>query len=147
MEAFENITFGGREEWTVKTLLPARGLLAIDDEGDEVSSLIVRDIESAEPATPRKTTGRPKPPRSANLLLACVNEAINDLGRNIRPFADGPAVRGVSAEDVRQVFYDRLADKDASTKRSAFHRGVNGSVQRQDLFAKEIKGERFLWLP
>jgi hypothetical protein len=122
-------------------------VLAIDDDGDEVSSLIVQSIESVEPAAPRKTTGRPKPPPSANLLMACVSEALGEHGRNIRPFADGPAIRGVSAERVRQVFYDRLADKDASTKRSAFHRGVNGSVQRQDLFAKEIEGERFLWLP
>jgi hypothetical protein len=124
-----------------------RVVLAEDEDGDEISSLVVESITEAQSVTPKKAAGKPKPPPSANLLMACVSEALGAHGRNIRPFVDGPAVRGVSAERVRQVFYDRLADKDASTKRSAFHRGVNGSVQRQDLFAKEIDGERILWLP
>jgi hypothetical protein len=124
-----------------------RRVLAIDEDGDEISSLIVQSIEEMGPAKPQKAAGKPKPPPSANLLMACVSEALGAKGRDIRPFADGPLLRAVSEACVRDVYYKRVADKDPNTIRTAFWRGIKNALDRQDIVASEVEGERFIWLP
>jgi hypothetical protein len=124
-----------------------RVVLAEDEEGDEISSLVVESITEAEGAKPKKATGKPKPPPSANLLMACVSEALGAKGRDMRPFADGPLLRAVSEACVRDVYYKRVADKEPNTIRTAFWRGIKNALDRQDLVASEVGGERFIWLP
>lgn len=124
-----------------------RLVLMTDEDGREISSLIVHAIEEANPVKPKKADGKRKPPPSANLLLACINEALDVNGRDARPFSDGPTVRAVGLEPIRKVYYARLGDKDNSAKRSSFNRGIDRLLDRQDIAAGEIKGERCVWLP
>lgn len=124
-----------------------RRVLAVDEDGDEISSLVVSEIAEAGPTKPRKSEGKRKPPASANLLMACIREAVEAHGRNVRPFADGPTVRGVAEDRIRDIYYERLGDKSPSTKRGSFWTAINRSLDRQDIAASEIGQERLIWLP
>lgn len=124
-----------------------RRVLAIDEDGDEISSLVVSRISETGPTKPRKSEGKKKPPASANLLMACIRESVDTQGRNIRPLADGPMVRGISEDRIRDLYYERMGDKSQSTKRSAFWRGIDRLIERQDIAVGEISGERCIWLP
>lgn len=115
--------------------------------GEEVSSLVVEDVSQIDALTTSKASADRKPPANQRLLMACVHAAIDAHGRDLKPFPTGPIVRAVQEDRVRDIFYDRMADKDQTTKRGAFWRGVNNCVQREILITREINGEKFLWLP
>ncbi|WP_294534304.1 AAA family ATPase [uncultured Rhodoblastus sp.] len=124
-----------------------RVVLAVDEDGDEISSLVVESITEVVGVKPKKAAGKPKPPPSANLLMACVREALGAHGREIRSFMDGPMVRAVAEPRIRDVYYERQADKEPNTIRTALWRGIKNAIDRQDLVAGVVDGERFIWLP
>jgi uncharacterized protein (UPF0218 family) len=78
--------------------------------------------------------------------MACVQEALGAHGQDIRPFLDGPLLRAVPETRIRDVYYRRLADKEPNTIRTAFWRGIKNALDRQNLVASEVAGERFIWL-
>jgi len=87
-----------------------RVVIAHDEDGDEVSTLVVDAIEDVEPAAsaPRARTVPP----SQRLLMSVVAEAIEDAGEAFRPFgAGGPLVRVVADDLVRGRYYARIAEQ------------------------------------
>ena len=89
-------------------------------------------------------------PASERLLMEMVQQAMLDAGRDLRPFADGPAVRAVSEDAVRSLYYDRLAEKAtpgedaerfASRRQKAFRRTLNSAIKAKRLCVKEYQGE------
>jgi len=133
----------------------SRVVLGYDEEGDEISTLVVDSIEDAEQAQP---TQKPKSvPPSQRLLMAMVTEAIDDAGKTIRPFgASGPVVRAVADAAVRNRFYSRIAEqaevgedtgKIAERQRKGFNRAIAEAIKAQRVIAGEHNGERFIWLP
>jgi hypothetical protein len=65
----------------------ARVVIGQDEDGDDISTLIVESIEDGEEGEPGK---KPKAiPRAQRLLMAVVAEAIAEAGESFRPFADG----------------------------------------------------------
>ncbi len=133
----------------------SRVVIAHDEEGDEISTLVVDTVEDIE------TTGsapRPKPvPASQRLLMACVVDAIEEAGESFRPFgASGPLVRGVADSIVRERLYQRIAetsdpsedmDKVAERQRKAFNRSLADALKAERVMAVERGGRRFVWLP
>jgi len=133
----------------------SRVVLGYDDDGDEVSTLIVDEVIEAESqASAPKAKSVPERQR---LLLDIVTDAIDDHGESIRPF--GPSdlsVRAIFDEIVRERYYAAIAekadpdddeDKIAERKRKAFNRAINAMLDAKRLVAREVNGRRMLWLP
>ncbi len=89
--------------------------------------------------------------------MTATREAIDDAGQDIRPFGfDGPVVRAVADEAIRLRFYERIAeqagpDEDQNTvkerRRKSFNRSIESALKAQILVAREIQGQRLIWLP
>jgi hypothetical protein len=132
-----------------------RVVVAHDEDGDEISTLVVDAIEDAEPAAcaPR---AKAVPP-SQRLLMTVVAEAIDEAGERFEPFgASGPQVRGVTDGKIRRLYFARIAeqadtDEDPEKlfdrQRKGFKRAVESALKAQSLAATDRKGERFIWFP
>jgi hypothetical protein len=132
----------------------SRVVIALDEDDDEISTLVVDAIEDADPAAraPREKTV----PAAQRLLMTVVAEAIDEAGESFKPFGNaGPLVRAASDAAVRERYYGRIAeqaeagdgpDKLAERQRKAFARSVKSLVDAKLLVAARHKGERFLWL-
>jgi hypothetical protein len=89
--------------------------------------------------------------KSLRLLRQVLMTILADQGRNCQPFADGPTVRAVDIELVRQEFYrQHTADGDekqkAAARRQAFNRAVK-EAQAQSLIAiRVLDGVQLVWL-
>ncbi len=125
-----------------------------DEDGDEISTLVVGNIEDAEPAALAPRTQSVPP--AQRLLMVVAAEAIDEDGETMRPLADGPVVRAVADSIVRDRYYARIAeqaepdedkDKIAERRRRAFNRAIAEAIKAQRIFAAEHKGRRVLWLP
>ncbi|MGJ0506994.1 MAG: AAA family ATPase [Methylocystis sp.] len=131
-----------------------RIVIGHDEDGDEVSTLVVTSVEETEAAA---TKPRVKfIPPSQRLMMACVSDAIEEAGERFKPFANGPLVRGVSDTAVRKLYFARIAEK-ADTdedpeklfdrQRKGFKRSLEAALKSRALIAGERNGERFIWLP
>jgi hypothetical protein len=106
--------------------------------------------QAAKPASEAKPV-----PRGQRLLMAVVEQAIDEAGFSFVPFADGPMVRGVKDGNARARYYARIAEpqddedleKAAARKRQAWHRTVKAALDAKGLMAAERDGERVLWKP
>ena len=84
-----------------------------------------------------------------------IEAAIDEAGFQLRPFADGPIVRGVKDKIAQLRYYARIAepedsedlDKAAARKRQAWHRAVKAALDAKDLIAAPCDGDRVLWKP
>jgi hypothetical protein len=131
-----------------------RVVIGHDEDGDEISTLVVNSVEDAEAAV-----NRPRAkliPPSQRLLMACVVDAIEQDGESFKPFSDGPVVRGVADGAVRKLYFTRIAeradsdedqDKLFDRQRKGFKRSIEAAIKSRAVIAIERKGERFLWLP
>jgi hypothetical protein len=76
-----------------------------------------------------------------------------DHGKEMKPWADGPTVRVVDIEIVRQEFYRSYPaaeatdkrDKDAA-KRKAFSRAIKDARDRDIICTRDIEGVTYVWL-
>jgi hypothetical protein len=132
----------------------SRIVIGHDEDGEEISTLIVDSIEEAELAASTPST-KSVPPQQ-RLLMTVVKEAIVEAGETFNPFGDGPQVRGVADNVVRARYYSRIAEqaapdedrkKLAERQRKAFNTAVINTLKAERLVAKEHNGRRFLWLP
>lgn len=133
----------------------SRVVLGYDEEGDEISTLVVDSIEDFEPGV-SVARARVAPP-SLRLLMAVVTDAIDEAGERFRPFGkDGPLVRGVAERHIRDRYFARIAeqadpDEDKEKlfdrQRKGFRRAVENGLKAQGLVASDHKEERFIWLP
>jgi hypothetical protein len=133
----------------------SRLVLGYDDEGDEISTLIVDAAEEAQKASP--VPASKSVPKSHRLLMDIVAEALSEAGAEIQAFGtSGPKVRAVAERHIRKRYFDRIAeqaepdeDKDKlyDRRRQAFKRAVKAAIDAKLLVADNCKGERFIWLP
>lgn len=133
----------------------SRVVVGVDQDGEEISTLIVDDVENADrPAEAPK----PKPvPASQRLLMAVLVQALDEAGSKITPFGNsGPGVPAVNDEIVRARYYTRIAEqagpddepeKLAERQRKAFNRSLAEAIKAQRVVAAEVIGRRMLWLP
>jgi hypothetical protein len=134
----------------------ARIVIGQDEDGDDVSTLVVSEVgDGAEvqgAARPSKSI-----PRSQRLLMDVVALAIEEAGEDFRPFdTSGPLVRGAPDDAIRRRYYARVAeeakpeekkDQLADRQRKAFNRALKSALDAKTLCARERKGERYVWLP
>ncbi len=132
-----------------------RIVIGHDGDGDEISTLVVDRVEEGDDQATKGQTLK-SIPRQRRLLMEVVEQAIDEAGRDIKSFSDGPMVRAVSDEIARTRFYARIAEeplpdetaeKLKKRQRKAYNRAVDGALNAKDLVAKEEGGVRVLWLP
>ena len=131
-----------------------RVVICQDEDGEDISTLVVGSIENAEPSAKRALAQRI--PRAQRLLMAVIAEALEDAGESFRSFVDGPLVRAVRDEIVKHRLYARIAEqaapgesaaKLAARQRQAFSRDIAAAIKSRMLIAGERNGERLLWFP
>jgi hypothetical protein len=145
------------EEGRKFTVHLSRVVIGQDEDGDEISTLVVESVKPG--AIEGSTTPKPKSiPRAQRLLIAVIAQAISEDGtaKTIRPWHDGPLVRAVPDEAVRRRYYLRFAEKvapgedpqkQAARQRQAFYTAVKNAIKATILIACDHEGTRFLWLP
>lgn len=134
------------------TVRLSRVAVGTDEDGDEISTLVVDAVDDAEAPT---EAPKPKPvPPSQRLLMSVVMQAIDASGRAVKPFENGPMVKAVSEQQVRVMYFARMAEtadadenpgKLYQRQRKNFRNAVAGGLKAQSLAAQEIDGERFIW--
>jgi hypothetical protein len=97
-----------------------------------------------------------QPPRSLRMLIKVVHQAIMESENPpIRPFGDGPLIKAVSNDVVRNRYYLRIAEtaepdedpkKLADRQRNAFNNAVKAALKSEYLMACNYDGVRYLWL-
>jgi hypothetical protein len=127
----------------------ARRVIDHDDDREEISTLIVEDIEAIGAAPPREV-GQWTP--AMRLFHDAVLEALADHGVQRTIGLSGPKVWMVDPQKVRDVFYRRYAaaeggDKAPHTKRKAFNRKLQEALNKRLICAEQTDGGEFVWLP
>jgi hypothetical protein len=132
-----------------------RVALGVSKTGREVSTLIVADIsETDAPAAIARNA--PAVPRAKRLLREMLTQALDEAGESLRPFANGPIVRAVHDERVRDRYYAAIAEQAApdeseerlaERQRKAFNRAVKSALDAKEALARQIAGRRMIWLP
>jgi len=88
--------------------------------------------------------------------MEVIAQAIEEDGETFKPFADGPFVRGVTDDIVRDRYYARIAERAgpdddpkrlAASRRRSFDRAVKAELDAKRLIACDRKGSRYLWQP
>jgi len=101
-----------------------------------------------------KTDKSGKIPATSRLLFSTIDEVIGDHGETIRPFHDGPVVRAAREDTIRRAYYARIAEMPkegethaqlANRQRNTFNHAVKRGLDRRELVAAEINGERMIW--
>jgi hypothetical protein len=132
-----------------------RVVIGRDEDGDDISTLIVDNIEDGAEGQ----TGKPSkaiPPKQ-RLLMDMIAEAIAEAGEPFRPFGtDGPLVSAVGDDPIRRRYYARIAEtaapdedkgKLAERQRKSFNRSIAAALDSKTLLACERDGKRLIWLP
>jgi hypothetical protein len=133
----------------------SRIVLGHDEDGDEISTLIVESVKELGPSL-RVPAAKPVPSQQ-RLLMAVVAEAIDEAGETFLAFgSDGPHVRGVADSLIRARYYSRIAElaepnedrkKLAERQRKAFNNALREALKAERLLARERDGRRFVWRP
>lgn len=132
----------------------SRVVIDLDEDGDEISTLVVDSVEEEEPkaSKPRATSV----PRQQRLFMETLAQAIDEAGEKLQPFPNGPTVKAASEDTVRGRYYERIAEepfdgdtpeKIAERQKKAFNRAVKANLDAKRIVAGEKNGSRFLWLP
>jgi hypothetical protein len=73
------------------------------------------------------------------------------VGKTVRPFLDGPAVRACDIELVRTEFYrqwpaDGTEKQKTDARRKAFGRSVKDAIARGVVASRDVDGVQLIWL-
>ncbi len=133
----------------------ARVIIGQDEDGDDISTLVVERIEDGAEGENGKQSKAIAPKQ--RLLMDMIAEAISESGEPFRPFGkDGPLVSAVGDDPIRRRYYARIAEKAApdedkgklaERQRKAFNRSIAAALDSKTLFACEREGKRLIWLP
>jgi RecA-family ATPase len=121
--------------------------LGVDQYGAQITSLIVQWGAKGKQEPERREHWS----RSLRLLRQAMMNVLVDHGREQRPFADGPLVRAVDIEVVRQEFYRSYpAEGDATTKQAirqkAFRRALVAAQEQNLVGVREVGTVTLVWL-
>jgi hypothetical protein len=114
-----------------------------DEDGDPIEVCLAEPLEH-EPAPP--TSPKPSKPHKWWSKDFCkAMNAIMDGAASIRPFADGPLVRAVPVETVRDEFYKSYHNNDSNAKRTEFNKQKAAGVENGFVTTREIDGVQMIW--
>ena len=100
-----------------------------------------------------KAKKRGPSPKQKSLLLEVIAQAIDEAWVSIMPFADAPAIKAVPDRIVRDRYYLRHGNVEPDDKKEgkrlsvAFYRTLKNMIDRKEVLAHPIDGNRHIWLP
>ena len=100
-----------------------------------------------------KAKKRGPSPKQKSLLLEVIAQAIDEAWVSIKPFADAPAIKAVPDRIVRDRYYLRHGNVEPDDKKEgkrlsvAFYRTLKNMIDRKEVLAHPIDGNRHIWLP
>jgi AAA domain len=132
----------------------SRVIIAQDEEGDEVSTLVVDAIEEGSSTQVRKSAR--SIPRAQRLLMDVVATALEEAAVLAKPLGEnGPQIQIVAETAVRNRYFASIAEQaepgeDKKTlverQKKAFNRSIKAALEAKTLCAREMDGKRILWL-
>jgi hypothetical protein len=132
--------------------------LGLDEDGDPITTMVVDwQVGPAPPTTPQAPTDRWEESRQADtrqamlLLKRVLMAKLAKEGVELPSEPDGPMVRMIDQEIVRQEFYARTAadgteDEKRKIRTQRFRRAVNRAEEQQLIGLREINRITYLWL-
>lgn len=120
--------------------------IGTDDDGEPITTCVVENVTGPSfggAAKPKRLTYPP----SLKLLMAAFTAALADHGEDVRPFRDGPIVRAVARDHIRDAFIERHPTDDAESRSRAFRRALASTVERRELISAEVDRRPFIWQP
>jgi hypothetical protein len=125
--------------------------MGIDQYGARTTSLVIDWKDQTEAEAEDRAKSDDHWSKSLRLLRQVLMNVLVDHGSEHRPFPDGPVVRAVDLEVVRQEFQRSYpADGDAATKqaarRKAFRRAITAAQERNLIGVRDVGGITLVWL-
>jgi hypothetical protein len=122
----------------------------IDEDGEPIEVCLAEPVTAA---APEPTKDKAKTwAKSLVLLRRILMRMIDELGRVLRPYPDGPPVRAVDTKVVRAEFYkehpvdtDNTHDQQQEARRKAFNRALKSAQDSSLINIREIDGIQFVW--
>jgi hypothetical protein len=125
--------------------------MGVDEDHDPITTCMIEWSPVTVAAAPEATKGRGWP-KSTALFRACLLTTLELLGSARKPLPDGPTVRAVDLERVREEFDKRYPldstdrSKQLSKRRQVFKRSRTEAESRGFIGGREIDGNFMLWL-
>jgi hypothetical protein len=131
--------------------------LGLDEEGDPITTMVVEWTDagsnsSAGPTADPWAESRQADTRQGMLLLKRVlMSMLAEKGIDLPSAPEGPTVRMIDREIVREEFYARTAadgteDQKRKSRWQRFTRAVNRAEEKQLIGIREIQGVTYFWL-
>jgi hypothetical protein len=111
------------------------------------STLIVRSVEIVTAAPEAiDQAKRASVPKNQAAFMTAFDQALESDGARKRPLKDGPIVRTVTRDQVRQRWDTIRADlEDDDTRRRVFDRQLKNAIDREDLVTRKRDDETLIW--
>jgi hypothetical protein len=128
-----------------------------DEDGESITTRVVdwQAGPAAAPSTPKDPWGQSRQHSQrvvALRLKRVLMSVLAEHGVDLPIATNGPTVRMVDQEIVREKFYDRTRAPDGtpeqktSFKRQQFHRAINWAEEHELIESREIKETTYFWL-
>jgi hypothetical protein len=127
--------------------IPRAVEVGTDLDGDPITRTVIDwDAPPTEPQSSEKAWSK-----SLQLLRRILMAMLADHGFEAMPFLDGPTVRAVNTDLVRNEFYRQYpADGDEAQKtearRKAFYRAFKDALAKKLVGSREVDGVQLVWL-
>jgi RecA/RadA recombinase len=115
--------------------------IGVGEKGNSQKTLVID--WGPEGAAAKKADADPWP-KSLRIFSDALNEVLINFGSDMTPFPDGPVLRCVDAERLREEFYKRYP-ADGDTRRRAYNRAVKNAQERRLINVRDIDGTSFIW--
>jgi hypothetical protein len=119
-----------------------------DEDNDPITAVV---IEWSQPQQAAGAAKGQKWTKALQLLRRVLMTILADAGQDRQPFPDGPTVRAVDVELVRQEFYRQrhatgTEDQKAGARHKAFGRAIRDAQAADLINCREIDGVQLVWL-
>jgi AAA domain len=130
-----------------------RVVIGQDEDGDDVSTLVVESVEAGAVEGARAPKQK-SIPASLRMFAACLSIAIDEAGEMIKPFADGPAIKAAPDDAVRNRYFKAMAEQAedgedpkrfGARQRLGWHRATKSALEKTIVVAGLHGGRRFIW--
>jgi hypothetical protein len=128
--------------------IPETVQIGTDDDGDPMTRITINWGTQAETVT-RDTNA--KWSKSVRLLRQVLLTMLADAGLDVCPFVDGPVVRAVQLDLVRNEYYRQYAadgdeQQKTAARRKAFYRAIENAKDKGLVATREVEGVQLIWL-
>lgn len=118
-----------------------------DEDGEPITTCVVSDVSTPTfEAVSGKRTQRDHVPPGLRLFFSVLSDAVGEIGQKVRPFPDGPEVRAVKREALREAFITRHPAEEHHARKNAFNRLLKQAAERRAVVSADVAGEAFVWL-